>query len=201
MAKVRDAAYWRQYRIDNREARLAAQRKYREKNRERLRAAYAKYVSDPDVHRRKLEQNRKWRQANPDKGRKYSREHKARNPEKISDYRRAYRKANPEQHRASEAERRALKKGVAASMLCGFSNAYMVTIVQELTTQPCTYCGAEVGAEIDHIVPLVRGGLHHPQNLTPACRRCNTSKHTRLLGEWVGQYPCAPSTMPVFAED
>lgn len=194
MAKVRDAAYWRQYRLDHREARLEAQRKYREKNRERLREAYAKYVSDPDVHRRKLERNREWRRANPEKGREYSRRHKAKYPEKTSAYRNAHRKAHPERHRANEAARRAAKNGTSASLMGGHSPAYMGYVVGYLVEQPCAYCGNTTEVEVDHIVPLTRGGLHHPQNLTSACRPCNTSKHNRLLAEWTT--PAAPLSIP-----
>lgn len=31
----------------------------------------------------------------------------------------------------------------------------------------------------DAIVPLARGGTHHPSNLQPACRECNSSKGAR----------------------
>jgi hypothetical protein len=43
----------------------------------------------------------------------------------------------------------------------------------------CTYCGAagtDVELEIDHIVPVSKGGSHHISNLTTACRECNQAK-------------------------
>jgi 5-methylcytosine-specific restriction endonuclease McrA len=49
--------------------------------------------------------------------------------------------------------------------------------------QSCTYC--DLACEtVDHIVPLNRGGDNQKQNLTPACRSCNSSKGARLLSEW-----------------
>ena len=47
----------------------------------------------------------------------------------------------------------------------------------------CTYCN-QACATVDHIVPLNRGGDNQKQNLTPACRSCNSSKGDRLLSEW-----------------
>jgi 5-methylcytosine-specific restriction endonuclease McrA len=37
---------------------------------------------------------------------------------------------------------------------------------------------------IDHIIPLVRGGKHIPDNLAAACISCNLSKNRKLIGEW-----------------
>lgn len=31
----------------------------------------------------------------------------------------------------------------------------------------------------DHIVPITKGGTNQPDNLQPACRACNSSKHNR----------------------
>lgn len=47
----------------------------------------------------------------------------------------------------------------------------------------CTYCG-EPATTIDHVLPLVRGGTNYEGNLTPCCRRCNSSKAGFLASEW-----------------
>jgi hypothetical protein len=47
----------------------------------------------------------------------------------------------------------------------------------------CAYCD-NTCETIDHILPLNRGGDNERQNLTPACRSCNSSKGDRLLSEW-----------------
>ena len=44
----------------------------------------------------------------------------------------------------------------------------------------CYLCGAPY-QEIDHVIPLARGGSHWPANLRPACRSCNRRKHIRRL--------------------
>ena len=47
----------------------------------------------------------------------------------------------------------------------------------------CNGCGAEENIEMDHIIPLSKGGKHHVDNTQPLCRSCNASKGDRL--EWV----------------
>ena len=42
----------------------------------------------------------------------------------------------------------------------------------------CVYCGAEgknAELQIDHVVPVAKGGSHHIANLVAACRSCNQS--------------------------
>ena len=49
----------------------------------------------------------------------------------------------------------------------------------------CTYCGTDEGPfDIDHILPLSRGGTNDPSNLTLACATCNRSKGAKTLREW-----------------
>lgn len=49
----------------------------------------------------------------------------------------------------------------------------------------CEYCGDEVGPfEVDHVVPLARGGSDDHSNMAMACKPCNRSKGDRLLSEW-----------------
>lgn len=47
----------------------------------------------------------------------------------------------------------------------------------------CTYCD-QLATTIDHVVPLIRGGTNYEGNLTPCCKRCNSSKSGWLIIEW-----------------
>lgn len=56
----------------------------------------------------------------------------------------------------------------------------------------CYYCHKrrkpEEVFEVDHIVPIIRGGTNHETNLIVACRKCNRAKGTKRAGrrgEWV----------------
>jgi len=59
----------------------------------------------------------------------------------------------------------------------------------------CTYCGASDANEVDHIVPLKRGGSDDPDNLTTACRTCNIRKKDNSIGVFLAH----GSTPPVFS--
>lgn len=50
--------------------------------------------------------------------------------------------------------------------------------------ETCTYCRLQLATTLDHVIPLTRGGTNYEGNLSPACRRCNSSKADRLIVEW-----------------
>lgn len=47
----------------------------------------------------------------------------------------------------------------------------------------CTYCGF-IATEIDHVVPVSRGGGVALANLAPACVECNAEKSDNTVAEW-----------------
>jgi len=52
----------------------------------------------------------------------------------------------------------------------------------------CAYCGCELNSDtitIDHQIPLFRGGTNYIDNLVPACRSCNSKKHTKTAEEFM----------------
>jgi len=50
--------------------------------------------------------------------------------------------------------------------------------------QICAYCGATGDLTVDHVVPFSRGGRNVPENLTTACRSCNSRKSFRTGAEF-----------------
>lgn len=44
----------------------------------------------------------------------------------------------------------------------------------------CQWCGQDDDLEIDHIIPLARGGTNDPHNLQVLCRPCNRRKGAKL---------------------
>lgn len=40
---------------------------------------------------------------------------------------------------------------------------------------PCRYCG-QPATQVDHVVPVSKGGTHSIANLVPCCARCNRTK-------------------------
>ncbi|MFJ6720533.1 HNH endonuclease [Streptomyces sp. NPDC091259] len=53
----------------------------------------------------------------------------------------------------------------------------------------CAYCdvafGPEVVSEVDHVIPLAKGGVHEWSNLAPSCRECNRAKSDADITAWL----------------
>jgi 5-methylcytosine-specific restriction endonuclease McrA len=61
--------------------------------------------------------------------------------------------------------------------------------IKEAFRNQCCYCGKELQRlEMDHVIPLSKGGRHTKSNVVPSCRTCNAKKGNRLL-------PCVPPTL------
>lgn len=64
---------------------------------------------------------------------------------------------------------------------CTLTRAQWLDIKAVFQNQ-CAYCRQTFQRlEMDHLIPLSRGGRHIAENIVPACRRCNASKGDRLL--------------------
>ena len=55
---------------------------------------------------------------------------------------------------------------------------------KRLYASPCAFCGATEKITMDHIIPISRSGNHSIGNLQPLCRKCNSSKKSRLVSEY-----------------
>jgi len=73
---------------------------------------------------------------------------------------------------------------------------------RELAEQPlCVYCLAQglvvAAEEIDHVVPVSKGGAtHDPENRMPACRKCNNAKKAKTLTPGVLEAAQAAAATP-----
>jgi 5-methylcytosine-specific restriction endonuclease McrA len=53
--------------------------------------------------------------------------------------------------------------------------------ILELHGNVCYYCrSSNVKLTMDHYIPLSKGGEHIPENIVPACARCNGRKHATM---------------------
>ena len=53
----------------------------------------------------------------------------------------------------------------------------------------CAYCGATGDMQIEHVVPISKGGTHAMGNIVPACRECNYSKREHEVERWYRSQP------------
>lgn len=104
----------------------------------------------------------------------------AKEADKRREYARQYLRDNPERMRAIRLRRR--------NRIKGSSYEFTERDWQRLLVRYrgcCAYCGERSGdLQREHVVPLVRGGVHSVGNIVPACQACNYSKKDKLLTEW-----------------
>lgn len=156
---------------------------------------------------------RRWRQNNPDK----VAEHKKRNYDKQKEHYRNYKArwyqlnrkrirskpVSPEQRKeASERSCRWAKLNPEKSLnhshmrrarIKSNGGAGFFKADRELQMKAqggnCWWCGKPMGDDvtIEHIRPIVRGGMHDPRNIVLVHKSCNCSKKDKLPHEWNGR--------------
>lgn len=127
------------------------------------------------------EHARRRREENPELERERVRQWQNANREKVRAAHRDYSKRNLQKCLVHTHRRRARKLNAP-----GTHTAADVQSLYAAQEGRCAYCGVEVGQnyDVDHIVPLSRGGGNGPDNLAIACPSCNRSKGSKLLEEW-----------------
>lgn len=153
---------WRAGRIDKNRKSC---REYYTKNSERLRArSLERYYENAEAKRA---QSRRWWWDHKDRARASARGWRAANPLRVQQLR---------------ANRRALESGAVG---CFSSEDVRRIYVDQ--NRMCFYCGVllEDRFQIDHKVPLCRGGTNWPSNLCCACRSCNLRKHDLTAEEFL----------------
>lgn len=99
-------------------------------------------------------------------------------------YVRQWRKNNPARSRETSRRRRALRRHATIESV-------NEQAVFALYNHACVYCGAKERLSLDHIIPLASGGPHAEDNLVVACSRCNSSKGSKPLADWLQTQPYA----------
>lgn len=132
---------------------------YQEQREYRTAKARANYAVNPS---KQLIATQRWRE-------KY--------PERYSAYVHSWYKNNPDAIKRSRMRRHARARN---------AGLFHVTTkeILKLKAKSCFYCGSNQNIEIDHRVPVSRGGSHSIGNLVSACRKCNRSKSNKFITEW-----------------
>ncbi|TXS47642.1 HNH endonuclease [Streptomyces sp. or43] len=128
----------------------------------------------------------------------------AENSERAAQKDRVWRDANPDRWRELNRHSRALRRArIAAATVVPFTHDELMASWEDDGLYACVFCGGPF-EEIEHILPLSRGGEHSIANLVPSCVECNRGvggKCSRLPWEWLAErFPnLAPLLLPANA--
>ena len=101
------------------------------------------------------------------------------NKEKVREAIKRWIKKNPYKLREYSSKKRLKRKN--HFFLQGISVGMQIKIFQR--DGVCIYCGKNI-ENIDHIIPINKGGTNEYNNLVSACKFCNSSKHDKDVFEW-----------------
>lgn len=147
--------------------------KFRKKDRTRR--------SQPHVRARYQLSATAWREANVERNAENIRRWRMENRETHLAGLRDYRQRNPEKVRLYQNNRRA---SLAKSKTFAFSERDWRRLVDRFGAR-CAYCNQpSTELQLEHVVPVSRGGDSGAGNYLPACPSCNRSKGARFLMEW-----------------
>jgi 5-methylcytosine-specific restriction endonuclease McrA len=139
---------------------------------------------DPEKHR---EYNRSYRLKHPNRDREYYEKNKnvilpkqveynRRNKEAYNKKIREWRKANPSKVQVWVRNRRAKLNG-----LVGTHTIEDILALMASQRGKCVYCRIDISKsyQVDHIVPVARGGSNDKGNLQLLCKACNLDKRAK----------------------
>ncbi len=86
--------------------------------------------------------------------------------------------ANNEEFRKAEQVRKRVRRAAGSLTIEQWHS------ICEAYDYSCAYCGDKSKLTIEHIVPVLMGGLTEAYNVVPACKSCNSSKQSNDLIEW-----------------
>jgi 5-methylcytosine-specific restriction endonuclease McrA len=145
-------------------SRAEYQREWRKKNPGKSTLYFNKYKeAHPEVI---LQSGYNWRQANKDRIAKYNSEYCKKNLQKLV---------------TNTRNKRAIRKNI--------EGVHTAEDIQKLYIEQdglCNHCHTQlIKYDVDHIIPLSRGGSNWPTNLQLLCPHCNRSKHDKTMEEWL----------------
>ena len=121
--------------------------------------------------------HKKYRESNKAKVKQATLNWQLNNPEAYKKSKNKWRLENPEKFRSLKQKRRAKIRDNGTFFISGKE-------IKKLYESNCFYCGSSDQIEIDHIIPISKGGRHSIGNLVSACRKCNRSKTNKYLAQW-----------------
>ena len=187
--KVRNAAYYqvskdkikeqgKNYHLANKERIKKRAKAYCRAHKEEIKTRQAVYQqANKEVIKKKA---KAYHQAHKDESKARRQTHR----EELIKYKGAYYQNNKGKFNAYGSKRRALKKGATMGDLNRIKEIYRIAAEEPRVRDYLTGKLIPMGhRQVDHVVPLSKGGQHRPSNLAVTSDECNLSKHNKMPEE------------------
>lgn len=191
--------YLKKWREDHKDYIRIKNKEWRESNRDRVHISLKEWkANNPERvrelrkrdyhnhHEERIHAAKLYHQNHPEIVRKSISAYKAKYPERIKSARKKYSVSHPEKMRAKWAKNSAKRKLRIGATSDGTADKFY-DYVHNSNFLKCYYCNETLSYEnvnVDHIIPLARGGSHIDSNLCIACDSCNSKKSSKLPSEF-----------------
>lgn len=177
----------KQWKKENYARALGHNKKWNARNQEKIKQASRAWSRNNKE--RMAELQREWRKNNRERAKETDRIYREKNSEKVKENQRKTREKHGDKYRATEREFRrqhpeisrqqcAVRRArINGASVCDLTRSQW-ELIKAHFGYCCAYCGIRPQRlEMDHVIPLSRGGNHTVSNVVPACGSCNRKKH------------------------
>lgn len=135
------------------------------------------------------QKSREQRAKDPERRREIVRLSAEKNREKRLEYKRAHYQENKEKYvewakRCDPDSRKAIKYRYRARKKMNGIEKYSPADIFARDNHKCVYC-EKPAKELDHLIPIFRGGADSPTNVAASCMSCNRRKRTKTATEFM----------------
>jgi 5-methylcytosine-specific restriction endonuclease McrA len=178
----------KKYREENRDKHNARSRAWHHRKRATVLARKKRYYqSNKDAH---LKRAAAWATANPHKAKLSRDKWNNKNRERLRANDQKWAKANRDKKRVHEFNRRARELGAG-----GTATSEQVKARVAFYGGLCWIC-QDPYRDVDHVIPLAKGGTNFPANLRCICKSCNSSKGAKHPSQVPRSTTITPCPLP-----
>lgn len=124
----------------------------------------------------------RYKAAHPDRLKASQDKYHAANPGKRKEIRNRWTAKNPDAKRIREQNRRSRKRAAGGRL-----SRFIVEDLMQKQRGRCAACTTDLdwsGSELDHIMPIAKGGANSDENVQLLCPACNRRKADQLPHQW-----------------